>query len=40
LSGNAGKTMEMSKSGYDEIKNEIWSKRVAMPQLPGGGVQE
>lgn len=40
LTGNAGKTMEMSKSGYDEIKNEIWSKRVAMPQLPGGGVQE
>ncbi len=38
--GNAGKTMELTQAGWDEIKNEIWSKRVAMPQLPGGGVQE
>jgi len=38
--GNAGKTMELTQSGYDEIKGEIWARRVALPQQPGGGVQE
>jgi prepilin-type N-terminal cleavage/methylation domain-containing protein/prepilin-type processing-associated H-X9-DG protein len=38
--GNAGKTMTMTKAGWDEIKGEIWARRVALPQQPGGGVQE
>jgi prepilin-type N-terminal cleavage/methylation domain-containing protein/prepilin-type processing-associated H-X9-DG protein len=38
--GNAGKTMELTQAGYDEIKGEIWARRVALPQQAGGGVQE
>jgi len=38
--GQGGKQMTLTQNGYDEIKNEIWARRVAMPQLPGGGVQE
>jgi hypothetical protein len=32
--------MEMTKAGWDEIKNEIWARRVALPQQAGGGIQE
>jgi len=38
--GTAGSAMEMTKAGWDEIKNEIWARRVALPQQAGGGIQE
>jgi prepilin-type processing-associated H-X9-DG protein len=38
--GTAGSSMEMTKAGWDEIKNEIWARRVALPQQAGGGIQE
>ncbi len=40
LNAQGGKTMELTQSGYDEIKGEIWARRVALPQQAGGGVQE
>ena len=42
LQGGTGSAagMTLTQSGYDEVKNEMWIRRVALPQLPGGGVQE
>lgn len=38
--GTGATSMEMSQSGYSEVKGEVWVRRIALPQLSGGGVQE
>lgn len=39
-SGQAGKTMTINQSGLDEVKEQLWLKRVSIPMQAGGGTQE
>jgi len=38
--GDGATAMELTQSAWDEIKNEIWARRISLPMQSGGGVQE